>query len=112
MRTIILITALLLGVSCVVFNHAGVSGPFRVRTWTFNGPGGKYGLEQFGWYEEGRRHVARTVVKLGPFGSLDRYETVRATGVLISLIAAAGLPILFCSARKKEQNRDHARSAS
>jgi hypothetical protein len=81
-----------------------VSGPFRVLNWTFTGPGGTYGIEQFEWREQsqGKRYDVMTGVRLGPFPAVSGGKALKGVGMFMAVLGAIGMPVIFlCKAARK-----------
>jgi hypothetical protein len=75
MRTVLVIAALVavLALEGVMARRSTFCcGAFRPRAWVVRGPGGEYGLAEHGipGLSTGLPDPGRTVVKIGPFGSL------------------------------------------
>lgn len=81
-------------------------GTFRVRNITVEGPGGRYGIEQYGLYDAtGAPQPMTTLIHLGPLGEFD--ETTLGRWSFAILAASVFHAVGRVGLRHKEIMRDN-----
>jgi hypothetical protein len=92
LRALLPILILVVGLTLAFSIRHGLAGPFRVRDWTFQALGGRYGMEQFGYYlPQTERRVTATVLHFGPLGTATLSSTLRLGTVIASIFGAGWL---------------------